>query len=148
LPPSYSVGVPKLGLPMSMRTLPLLLVVTLIASGACSDAITAPPSIDPSVAARVLPSVEDARARLLLNIENAGVRERVAYDFQRIEDAFRAGDGQKVRYHVHLVGVILNDYKRGLGSVLADGPDVSAIALVLHAASMAVGGGFDIAAFD
>lgn len=133
---------------MSMRTLPLLLIVSLIATGACSDAITAPPAIDPAVAGRVLPSVEDARARLLLNIENTGVRERVAYDFERIEEAFRTGDAQKVRYHVHLVGVILNDYKRGLGSVIADGPDVSAIALVLHAAAMAVGGGFDIAAFN
>jgi hypothetical protein len=129
------------------RYLSLILSITLIATAACSDAITAPPSIDPAVAARVLPSVEDARLRLVQNIENAGVRDRVTYDLTRVEDALRIGDAQKVRYHVHLVGVILYDYKRGLGSVLADGPDVSAIALVLHAAAMAVGGGFDIEAF-
>jgi hypothetical protein len=132
--------------PMTIRNLSLLLALSLIAT-ACSDAITAPPTIDPAVAARVLPSVEDAHMRLVLNIENTGVRDRVSHDLARIEDAFRAGDAQKVRYHVHLVGVILYDYKRGLGSVIADGPDVSAIALVLHASAMAVGGGFDIEAF-
>jgi hypothetical protein len=125
----------------------LLLLVALVLSTACSDAITAPPSIDPSVAARVLPSVEDARVRLVPSLENSGVRERVTYDLQRIEDALHSGDGQKVRYHVHLVGVILSDYKRGLGSLIADSPEVSAIALVLHASATAVGGGFDIAAF-
>jgi hypothetical protein len=125
----------------------LLLALSLAASGACKDAITAPPSIDPAVVARVMPSVQDARARLVLNLENTGVRERVSYDLGRIEDALNARDAQKVRYHVHLVGVILTDYKRGLGSVIADAPDVGAIVLVLHAVSQAVGGGFDIAAF-
>ena len=131
---------------MTIRHLTLLLSFSLIAT-ACSDAITAPPSIDPAVAARVLPSVEDARARLSLNIENTGVRDRVTYDLTQIEQSLASGDAQRVRFHVHLVGVILYDYKRGLGSVIADGPDVSAIALVLHAASQAAGGGFDIEAF-
>lgn len=125
----------------------LLLAVSLVAT-ACSDAITAPPTLDPAVAARLMPSVEDARARLAVNLENAGVRERVVYDLARVEEALTRGDAQKVRFHVHLLGVILYDYKRGLGSVIADGPDVSAIALVLHAVSQAVGGGFDIAAFN
>ena len=127
--------------------LQLLLVVSLVVSAACSDAITAPPSIDPAVAARLMPAVEDARLRILPSIENAGVRERIQYDLQGIQSALTAGDAQKVRYHVHLVGVILSDYKRGLGSLIADSPEVGAIALVLHATSTAVGGGFDIAAF-
>ena len=132
----------------SPHTLRLLLAVALMTSGACADAITAPvESIDPAVAQRVLRPVEDARMRVAGNIENSGVRERVTYDLQKIEEALANGDAHQARYHVHLAATILSDYKKGLGSLMRDGPDVSAIALVLHTVATAVGGGFDIATF-
>lgn len=129
-----------------MKSRRYLVLAFALIGAACSDSI-APRTIDPSVASRLMPSVEDARLRLTPNLENAGVRDRVAFDLTRIKEALDRGDGQGARDHVHVLGVILYDYKRGLGSVIADGPDVSAIALVLHAVSQVVGGGFDIEAF-
>jgi hypothetical protein len=125
----------------------LVLAAALMTSGACADAVTAPPSIDPAIAARVLPPLEDARLRISGNLENTGVRERVTYDLEQIEAALAQGDAHKARYHVHLAATILGDYKKGLGPLMRDGSEVSAIALVLHSVAIAVGGGFDIANF-
>jgi hypothetical protein len=130
----------------TLRLRQLLAVAVLAINGACADAITAPPSIDAEYLKVALPAVEDARTRIVQNIDNAGVRERISYDLRKIQLALETGDAHGARYHVHLVGTILDDYKKS-GSAMSDGPEVSAIALALHTVALAVGGGFDIAAF-
>ena len=123
-----------------------LLVAAMFVS-ACADRITAPQAIDGTLADRVLPSVEDAQLRVAPAIENLGVRGRVAYDLGEIVKALTARDAQNVRYHTRLAANILIDYRTGLGSVAADGPDVGAIALALHAVGQVVGSDFNIKAF-
>jgi hypothetical protein len=125
----------------------LVMVAAAAVSTACADSPTAPLSLDAAVAGHVLPSVQDARLRLAVVIENAGVRERVLYDLDQLEQALNARDAQRARYHVRLAGGVLLDYHTSLGSVVTDGADVGAIVLSLHAAAVAVGGGFDISAF-
>ena len=115
-------------------------------AAACSDSPTAPPSIDRAAADRVLPSVQDARARLTPAILNSVIRERAQYDMQQLEDALVRGDGQLARFHVRVISKLLNDYQTQKLAT-TDVADVSAIALMLRAVSQAVGGDFDIAAF-
>lgn len=117
--------------------------IALVSSVACSD-VTAPIQTDPNIDQKVLPSVIDAQLRLAKAIENQGVRDRIGYDLKQLEDAINKRDAQRARYHVRIAGGILADYRRGLGGIVTDGPDVGAIALALHAASVAVGGTFDV----
>ena len=129
------------------RVRALVLVAGAALSTACADSPTAPKLLDATVVGYVLPSVEDARQRLSVVIENLGVRERVQYDLDELEKALLARDAQRARYHVRLAGGVLLDYHVELGSIVTDGADVGAIVLSLHAAAVAVGGGFDISAF-
>ena len=124
----------------------LLFAVALLLS-ACGDAVTAPPAIDPEFLKVALPAVEDARVRISQNIENVGVRDRVAYDLRKIQLALESGNAHEARYHVHLVATILQDYRATQGALMRDGPDVGGIALALHATSVAVGGEFNISSF-
>lgn len=124
-----------------------LLPILALVLGACGEAITAPPAIDPEFLAVALPAVEDARVRISQNIENVGVRDRVVYDLRKIQVALEGGNAHEVRYHLHLVATILHDYRSTQGALMRDGPDVGGIALALHATSMAVGGEFNISSF-
>ena len=124
-----------------------LLPVLALLLGACGEAITAPPAIDPVFLAVALPAVEDARVRISQNIENVGIRDRVVYDLRKIQVALEGGNAHEARYHLHLVATILQDYRTTQGALMRDGPDVGGIALALHAASMAVGGEFNISSF-
>lgn len=129
---------------ISLRSLLPILALVL---GACGEAITAPPAIDPEFLKVALPAVEDARVRISQNIENVGVRDRVVYDLRKIQVALESGNAHEARYHVHLVATILQDYRTAQGALMRDGPDVGGIALALHASSMAVGGDFNISSF-
>jgi len=125
-----------------------VLVIAMVLMAACSDGPTAPqPSIDRVAAARVMPSVTDARARLAPAIQNAAVRERVLHDLQELEIALANGDGQKARFHMGVVSSVLTDYRKQQPSVMSDGADVSAIGLALHAVAEVVDNGSQIAAF-
>jgi|SRR3954471_8563449 hypothetical protein len=116
----------------------LVVVVTLVA--ACSDAPTAPVAgIDRVAAARVMPSVTDARVRLAPSILNTAVRERVVHDLQELETALANGDAQKARFHTSLVASLLVDYRKQQASVLSDGADISAIGLMVNAVSLVIG---------
>jgi hypothetical protein len=121
-----------------------LIVAGGFALGACSDAATAPePPIDRVAAARVMPSVTDARVRLAQGIENAAVRDRVTHDLQELALGLTNGDGRKSRFHVRVIGSVLDDYKKqGIGASSA--PDITAISLVLYAVSQVVGAGYEI----
>ena len=94
----------------------VLVVSTLAIMAACGDAPTAPRStIDRVAAARVMPSVTDARVRLAPDISNAAVRTRVLHDLQELETALLNGDGQKARFHAGVVTTVLSDYRRQIG---------------------------------
>jgi len=125
----------------------LVFVTGLLLLGACSDAVTAPEqAIDRVAAARVMPSVTDARFRLALAIDNAAVRTRVIHDLGELEGALANGDGQKSRFHLHVVGSLLTEYRSQLGSSTTDGADVTAIELALYAVSNVINGRFDLPA--
>ena len=124
----------------------LSLLGSFLLAVACSDAPTAPSSIDRAAADRVLPSLVDARTRLAPSIQNAVIRERTLYDIQQLEQALIRGDGQLARFHVRVTSKLLNDYQTQKLAT-TDAADVTAIALMLRAVSQAVGGDFDIAAF-
>jgi hypothetical protein len=132
------------------RTLTLrsLFMGALIVLAACSDSPTAPvPSIDRVAAARVMPSVVDARIRIAGGIMNTIVRDRVVHDLHELEVALANGDGQKARFHVRTIGDVLSEYRKQQGSTTTDGAEVSAITLMLNQVSSVVGSSFDIAAF-
>lgn|SRR5437867_1703206 len=120
------------------------LLVGLVVLAACSDAPTAAPqhsSIDRVAAARVMPSVTDARVRLAPSIENVAVQQRVAHDLQELENALTNGDGDRARFHLGVIGSVLKDY-RAQQSTTKDGADVTAILLMLYEVSPVVDAGF------
>lgn len=122
----------------------LLAVATLgfamLGTGACSDAPLAPEEkIATADVARLMPSVVDALDRLAPQIENAGVRERVTYDLQQLEVSLEARDARNVRFHTVVTSDILTQYLHG--GVGADGSEIDAIRLMLHAVSDVVRAG-------
>jgi len=113
---------------------------------ACSDAPTAPTAgIDRVAAARVMPSVTDARVRLAPAIQNPALRDRVVHDLQELETALLNGDAQKALFHSHLVASLLTDYRKQQGIVMSDSPDISAIGLMLDAVSNVLADGSSVA---
>lgn len=138
---ALSARVPAVGL----RGAVFCFAIVLLA--ACSDvAPTAPQPIDRVAAARVMPSVTDARVRLAPSIENDAVRTRVEHDLQELESALANGDAQKARFHLHIVANVLTDYRKQQGIVMKDGADISAIGLMVSAVSDVVHGGVVFAA--
>ena len=122
----------------------LALGVMLVA--ACCDAPTAPTAgIDRVAAARVMPSVTDARVRLAPAIQNPALRDRVVHDLQELETALLNGDAQKALFHSHLVASLLTDYRKQQGIVMSDSPDISAIGLMLDAVSNVLADGSSVA---
>jgi hypothetical protein len=125
------------------RCIPL--VIALLGLAACSDAPTASrASIDRVAAARVMPSITDARVRIAPGIDNAVIRARVLHDLESLEIALANGDGDKARFHVGILGTVLKDYKTQLGTSTTDGPEVSALTLMLYAVSDVVAGHFEL----
>ncbi|MEX2180012.1 MAG: hypothetical protein WD801_14955 [Gemmatimonadaceae bacterium] len=116
-----------------------LLLVAIVAAGACSDAAVAPQaSIDRVAAARVMPSVTDARVRLAGGIENEAIRERVTHDLTELARALTNGDGSKARFHTRVLGNVLTDYRSQQGGSMTDGQDVTAIALMLFSVAQVI----------
>jgi len=122
-----------------------LLLVGLVVLAACSDSPTAPKhSIDRVAAARVMPSVTDARVRLAPSIENVAVQQRVLHDLGELENAITNGDGDRARFHLGLVSSVLKDYRAQQGSMTKDGADVSAIILMLYEVSPVLDAGLEL----
>ena len=119
-----------------------LLVAGTVLLAACGDSPLAPETpIDSVAAARLIPSVTDARVRLTNGIDNASVRERAMHDLRELEVALTSGDARKSRFHVRVVGSLLDEY-RLTESGKPDAPDLTAIGLVLYAVSQLVDAGF------
>ena len=122
-----------------------LIVVSSLLATACADSPIAPEApIDRVAAARVAPSVTDARIRVVKGIDNLSVRERVAHDLQELEIALANGDGRTSRFHVRVIGSVVDEYKL-LDAGKKNAPDLTAIALVLYQVSQIVGAGYEIA---
>jgi hypothetical protein len=120
------------------------MVVSAVLATACADSPMAPEApIDRVAAARLAPSVTDARIRLVNGIENASVRERVTHDLQELEIALANGDGRKARFHVRVIGSVVDEY-RVLEAARASAPDLTAISLVLYQVSQLVAAGYEI----
>lgn len=120
-------------------------LTALVALAACGDVTTAPEvSIDRVAAARVMPTVLDARVRSASEIQNQAIRDRVEHDLRELETALTNGDGQKARFHVRVLGSVLADYRAQQGDNSMDGADVSAITLTLHQVSGIVNAGFEL----
>jgi len=123
------------------------LLVGLVVLAACGESPAAPKqssqtSIDRVAAARVMPSVTDARVRLAPSIENVAVQERVTHDLNELENALTNGDGDRARFHVGVLASVLKDYRAQQGSTTKDGADVTAILLMLNEVSPVVNAGF------
>ena len=120
----------------------VLLVAGTVLLTACGDSPLAPEArIDSVAAARLIPSVIDARVRLTQGIENASVRERAVHDLRELEVALTSGDARVSRFHVRVIGSLLDEYRQtASGKPVA--PDLTAIGLVLHAVSQLVDAGF------
>lgn len=125
-----------------------LILAALSLAAACSDGPTAPrTAIDRVAAARVMPSVTDARVRLAPAILNDAVRTRVLHDLQELEIALTNGDGEKARFHTHVLTSVLTDYRAQQGSVMADDADLSAIGLMLNVVSGVIDSATSVSAF-
>lgn len=121
-----------------------LLVVSTFVVAACADAPMAPEvPIDRVAAARLTPSVTDARIRLANGIENPSVRERVVHDLRELEIALANGDGRIARFHVRVIGSVIDEYKV-LEAAKKNAPDLTAISLVLYVISQLVGAGYEV----
>ena len=122
-----------------------LVVVSSVLVASCADSPTAPEApIDAVAAARLMPSVTDARIRIANGIENPSVRERVVHDLTELETALANGDGRKSRFHVRLIASVIEKYG-ALDAGKRNAPDLVAIALMLYQVSQLVDAGFDIA---
>ena len=120
-------------------------VAGLLVLAACGDAPTGPgQSMDRVDAARVMPSVTDARVRLAVAIENVAVRDRVTHDLRELENALTNGDGEKARFHVRVLGTVVTDYRAQQRNSTTDGADVTAITLMLHAVSQVINANFEL----
>lgn len=118
--------------------------MSVLVLGACQDSPIAPDvPIDRVAAARVTPSVTDARVRLAQGIENTVVRARVAHDLEQLELALTNGDGRKSRFHVSVLRTVLTDYRAQQGSAMSDGADVTAIVLTLFQVGQVVDAAFE-----
>lgn len=129
---------------MFARTLALL---GFLLVGACSDVTTAPEqqqTIDRVAAARLMPSVTDARLRVSVGLDNAVIRQRVVHDLNELEVALANGDGQKARFHVRVVSTVLTDYRSQQGAATTDGAEVSAVMLALKAVSQVINAGIEL----
>ena len=105
---------------------------------ACGDSPMAPEApLDGVAAARLMPSVTDARMRLATGIENAAVRERLVHDLRELELALSNRDGRTSRFHVRVIGSIVNEYKLQ-AAAKTNAPDLTAISLVLYLVSQLV----------
>jgi hypothetical protein len=122
----------------------VLLVAGTFLLAACGESPVAPEApIDRVAAARLLPGVTDARVRLTAGIENASIRERAVHDLRELESALTNGDGRTSRFHVRVIGSLLEDYRwTDIGR--PDAPDLTAIALVLFQVSQLVDAGFTL----
>ncbi|MBX3133302.1 MAG: hypothetical protein KF689_07960 [Gemmatimonadaceae bacterium] len=117
---------------MRVRARAAVALVALLAIGACGDGPTAPRPMDAAAVARVLPVVQDARARLVAGIVAAPVRARVSDDLQEIELALIRNDARSARFRTRLLRSVLTDYASESGSLdRADAADVTALSLAL-----------------
>ena len=123
----------------------LVVVSSSVLALSCADSPTAPEApIDAVAAARVMPSVTDARIRIANGIENPSVRERVVHDLVELETALANGDGRKSRFHVRVIGSVIEEYG-ALDAGKRNAPDLVAIALMLYRVSQLVDAGYQIA---
>lgn len=111
--------------------------------GACGDAPTAPTgSMDRVAVARVIPSVTDARIRIVVGIQSVAVRDRVEHDLGQLETALTNGDSQKSRFHARVIATLLREYEEQSPVGATDRADVSAITLMLRTVSQVIDGGY------
>lgn len=117
-----------------------ILVTAMLALAACGESATGPvqSSIDRVAAARVVPAVTDARVRICLGIDNTVVSDRMRHDLAELESALTNGDGNKVRFHLRVLGTVTSDYRAQQGSVTTDGAEISAIELMMLAVTKAI----------
>lgn len=142
--PAIAGSVPSLASRMMRVALALSVFVLAACSGDSPTSPRASSSIDRVAAARVVPSVTDARVRLASVIENIAVRDRVTHDLLELENALTNGDGDKARFHTHVLVTIVTEYRAQQGSVTTDGADVTAITLMLRVASQVVDAGYEL----
>jgi len=122
----------------------LVLTVGLMVLAACSDSTTAPvQSIDRVAAARVMPSVNDARVRVAPGLQNTAIRDRVAHDLAELELALANGDGGRARFHLRVLGTVIADY-RAQQNWTTDGAEVTAISLMLYQVNQVIEAGYSL----
>lgn len=137
---SFSTLLNRIGISPATSSAPtrVLLVAGTFLLAACGDSPLAPEApIDRVAAARLIPSVTDARIRISLGIDNPSVRERAMHDLRELEVGLANGDARKSRFHVRVVRSLLDEY-RLTESGKPDAPDLAAIGLVLYAVSQLV----------
>ncbi len=119
-----------------------VLTVGLMVLAACSDSPMSPDvSIDRVAAARVMPSVNDARVRVAPGLQNTAIRDRVTHDLGELELSLANGDGGRARFHVRVLGTLIADY-RAQQNWTTDGAEVTAISLVLYQVDQVIAAGY------
>jgi len=116
-----------------------------LALGACGDAPTGPQRMTAEAAALALPSINDARLRLVDGLASAPVRERVRSDLEQIELALMSQNARAATFRARLLRSVLIDYASREGAPHADEADLVAIGLALNELFGALGLPFDVA---
>ena len=108
----------------------VVLTATLVVAS-CGESPTGPTELSATDAARVAPSVSDARLRLTEGIVTPSFRARVKADLEQIELALNRLDGRTAAFRTRLLRDQLINYAARPGGDHEDDADVSAIGFVL-----------------
>lgn len=118
----------------------IIAALAMVALAACGDSPIAPrqASIDRVAAARVVPAVTDAWSRVTVGIDNTVIRDRLRHDLTELESALTNGDGDKARFHLRVIETVTSDYRAQQSATMTDGPELSAIDIVVIAVNKAI----------
>ena len=116
----------------------------LLVAVACDDATDPGDTLLKEDIDRVMPAVLDARDRLVPGIVSAADRDATLSAVRGLVTALETRDGVLTRFYVREAGILLAAYRARASGATADGAEVSAIQLMLHAVTRVAGGDFQL----
>jgi hypothetical protein len=107
-----------------------------LAVAACGDSPTAPKSMDAAAVERVIPSLIDARQRLVPRLVNASLRPVFAQELARLQAALDQNNVHQANLSIDVVADALTGAVARAST--EDAADLTAIELMLYAVALVV----------
>jgi len=115
------------------------LLVSLVGLGGCSDMTSPTRVLNRAAVDSLMPSVTDARLRIASGITDIPTREKVIVSLSSLEIALKSDNAQHAQDNITTVSDLLTGYRAQ--SPAGDGADISAVFLMLNAATVIVDAG-------